>query len=184
MEINGTIKGDLSLFRLNYNKEAGHLFAILRVDTRVHADKSQKLFGEAFTAAAFGGMRERSNGENGHYEFPYNSMKPKLVGERHSVTIGDVEAVILPKVFALKPYKSEADVIATIELPIYIPAEKTTGNVSVSGKKMLGELAAMFGKVVSVKLNSKQMPLELPEGTLATKAGKNWGRAEPAAPIE
>ncbi len=184
MQINGTLKGDLSQFKLNHNKENGNLFAILRIDTKVKSEKATKVFGESFTAVAFGGMQEKANGQAGTYEFPYDSLKPRLVGERHNLSIGEVEAVIEPKIVVVKPYKSEAEVIATVELPIFVPREKTTGDVTAAGRKMLGELAALFGRVVSVKLNSKQLALDLPEGGLATKAGSNWGRSEVAGPTE
>ena len=181
MEINGTINGDLNLFKLNHNRDNGNLFAILRIDTKVKSDKAAKIFGESFTAVAFGAMAEKTNGQAGTYEFPYESLKPRLVGERHNLTIGEVEAVIEPKIVKVAPYKSEAEVIATIELPIFVPRAKDTGDVTVAGKKMLGELAALFGRVVSAKLNSKQLPLELPEGGLATKAGNNWGSVSSVA---
>lgn len=151
MKIQKKLRADLVGMKTSPNKDtAGKTTtAVLRIE--VKADEAAKMLGDTFNKLAFGPMITQP-GEDP--VFPYSSIKPDLVVEKHMVTLIDHGPIpVSPILTSIHPVKGKEAVHITLELPMAI--EKKT---------FAADIWAEIGEVVDVEFEPSQMMLPLGEG--------------------
>jgi hypothetical protein len=174
MKIKKKFKGDLATLKLHRNDDTDTLMGTIGILVKVAEDKAEALFGEIFHAAAFGTLTM----DDEQPVWAYESMTPKLVCERHMLTILGLGPVpVQPKIASIKPVKDESAVIVELRLPIVLSTKQGGDDAAETVTGLGAALLAAFGKVVDVKLQPSQA--ELP-GVSMKKTG-NWGNEQPVA---
>jgi len=125
--------------------------------TKVLEDDAVKTFGDAFHKAAFGPRVTR----DGKSSFLYKSMKPKIVMEKHLITVLELGPLAsTPKLARITAGGDSAHVLADIHVPIVV------------GKKSAAELWDVLGESIDVKFDPQQMALPLAIAAEAERASK------------
>jgi hypothetical protein len=166
VRIEQSIKADLANMKVAANPDTRGKTTTLVLNTKVLESKAQKLFGDAFHQMAFSARETR----DGKVVFLYDKIKPKLILEKHMVTVLGVGPLpSTPKLATIVAGK-EDHVYAIFHVPL--PLEK----------KSIGDIWDAIGTAIDVEFNPAQMKLPLAsQAAAAAPAASEAGAKKPAS---